>query len=214
MTYSHLLSLLKEANMSPEQLGKRLGVSGMTVRRWQDKNSNEELPLLYQKALQDVVHQLVAESQLSLDSHIVKAITTQGNNLPVVSTNNSLGITQNMLKEAERNPNHLVESLSKLGSNEAKKNEVDHHKTKILSFKKMGQEWSTRISSLMKVLESKELNTFDKLVAYGALFYLICPFDLIPDYIPVFGYMDDFIVLGLAVAYYVKRFPHLFPKKT
>jgi uncharacterized membrane protein YkvA (DUF1232 family) len=64
----------------------------------------------------------------------------------------------------------------------------------------------------MKVLNSRDLHTFDKLVAYGALFYLLCPFDLIPDYVPVFGYMDDFIVLGFAVAYYVKRFPFLFTK--
>jgi uncharacterized membrane protein YkvA (DUF1232 family) len=77
----------------------------------------------------------------------------------------------------------------------------------------MGKDWAERISSLMKVLESNELHTFDKLVAYGALFYLIFPFDLIPDYIPVFGYMDDFIVLGFAVAYYIKRFPHLFGKR-
>ena len=47
-------------------------------------------------------------------------------------------------------------------------------------------------------------------VAFGALFYLICPFDLIPDAIPVIGYADDFIVLGIAVLYYRKRFPHLF----
>jgi uncharacterized membrane protein YkvA (DUF1232 family) len=214
MQYSHLLSLLEEARMSPEQLGKRLGVSGMTVRRWGEKHSHEELPLLYQKALQDVVRQLVAESRLSLDSSSVKALTAEGKNLPMVSADNSLGVTQNMLKLAEKNPKALMETLSELGANDAKQAEVDHHKKKILSFKRMGKEWSTRISSLMKVLESKELHTFDKLVAYGALFYLICPFDLIPDWIPVFGYMDDFIVLGFAVAYYVKRFPYLFPKKT
>jgi uncharacterized membrane protein YkvA (DUF1232 family) len=209
MTYSHLLSLLKDAHLSPEQLAKRLGISGMTVRRWQEKDPHEELPLLYQKALQDVVRQLVAESRLSLDSPVVKAITAEGAKLPMVTSENSLGITQGMLQEAQHNPKHLVESLSQLGANEAKKAEVDHHKKKILSFKRMGKEWSSRISSLMKVLESDELTTFDKLVAYGALFYLICPFDLIPDYIPVFGYMDDFIVLGFAVAYYAKRFPHL-----
>jgi uncharacterized membrane protein YkvA (DUF1232 family) len=200
--------------MSPEQLAKRLGVSGMTVRRWGDKDPHEKLPLLYEKALQDVVRQLVAESRLSLDSSAVKAITDKGTDMPMMSADNSLGVTQDMLKLAERNPKALMETLSDLGANESKKAEVDHHKKQILSFKKMGKEWSTRITSLMKVLESKELHTFDKLVAYGALFYLICPFDLIPDWIPVFGYMDDFIVLGFAVAYYVKRFPYLFPKKT
>jgi uncharacterized membrane protein YkvA (DUF1232 family) len=37
------------------------------------------------------------------------------------------------------------------------------------------------------------------------LFYLICPFDLIPDNIPVFGMIDDYAILGVAWEYYVKR---------
>jgi len=212
MRYSHLLSLLEDTDMSPEQLAKRLGISGMTVRRWGEKDPREELPLLYEKALQAVVRQLVAEGQLRLDSSVVKAITVEGANLPIVSADNSLGITQDMLQQAENNPKALMESLSELGANDAKQAEVNQHKKKILSFKKMGKEWTQRISSLLKVLDSDKLHNFDKLVAYGALFYLLCPFDLIPDYIPVFGYMDDFIVLGFAMAYYLKRFPSLFPK--
>jgi hypothetical protein len=30
----------------------------------------------------------------------------------------------------------------------------------------------------------------------------------------VIGYADDFIVLGIAVLYYRRRFPHLFPDRT
>ena len=45
--------------------------------------------------------------------------------------------------------------------------------------------------------------------AYGALFYLFTPFDLVPDVMPVFGYVDDFGMLGFAVAYYGAKFPHL-----
>ena len=50
----------------------------------------------------------------------------------------------------------------------------------------------------------------DKLAAYGALFYLITTFDLIPDTIPVFGLLDDFAILGIVVAYYVQKFPQYF----
>jgi uncharacterized membrane protein YkvA (DUF1232 family) len=212
MRYSHLLSLMEEADLSPEQLAKRLGISGMTVRRWQRQPGNKELPKLYEKSLVGVIQELVTEGKLPPESPAVKAVIAEEGSWTLPSSVDSLGITQNMLQEASHNPKHLVESLSQLGANEDKKTEVDQHKKKILSFRKMGAEWSTRISSLMRVLESSELHTFDKLVAYGALFYLLCPFDLIPDYIPVFGYMDDFIVLGFAVAYYVKRFPHLFNK--
>lgn len=212
MNYSHLLSLLHDAQISPEQLGKRLGISGNTVRRWREKNPHEKLPILYEKALHDVVRQLVAENRLSLESSAVKAVSDEGASLPILAADNTLGVTQNMLKLAEQDSQALMETLSGIGASQAKKAEVEHQKKKILSFKSMGKEWSSRVSSLMKVLESHELHSFDKLVAYGALFYLICPFDLIPDYIPVFGYMDDFIVLGFAVAYYLKRFPHLFKK--
>ena len=36
-----------------------------------------------------------------------------------------------------------------------------------------------------------------KLVAFSALLYLISPIDLIPDFIPVFGYVDDIVVAPL-----------------
>ncbi|WP_235185422.1 YkvA family protein [Desulfonatronum thiodismutans] len=37
-------------------------------------------------------------------------------------------------------------------------------------------------------------------VVYGALGYFIMPFDVIPDFTPVVGYMDDLGVLAAAVA--------------
>ncbi|MDE2313589.1 MAG: DUF1232 domain-containing protein [Elusimicrobia bacterium] len=58
----------------------------------------------------------------------------------------------------------------------------------------------------MDVIRSPQLTLTDKLVAYGALFYLITPFDLIPDTIPGIGYLDDFAILSLALLYYERRF--------
>ena len=69
------------------------------------------------------------------------------------------------------------------------------------------------MGGLIQVVKSKELTTLDKLVAYGALFYLLTPFDLIPDNIPIFGLIDDYAILGIAIAYYMKRFPKLFLAK-
>lgn len=40
-----------------------------------------------------------------------------------------------------------------------------------------------------------------KLVAIGALLYFILPIDLVPDVIPVLGYVDDAAVVGAAVSY-------------
>ena len=82
---------------------------------------------------------------------------------------------------------------------------VDKQKKKILSFKKLGLEWSERISILTGVIASKKLSALDKFMAYGALFYLVMVFDLIPDTVPVFGMLDDFAILGIAATYYLKR---------
>ncbi|WP_281719245.1 YkvA family protein [Pandoraea apista] len=37
--------------------------------------------------------------------------------------------------------------------------------------------------------------------------YLISPFDLIPDFVPVFGLLDDVIVIGMVVHWLIKRLP-------
>ena len=55
------------------------------------------------------------------------------------------------------------------------------------------------------MIGSEKISILDKFVAYGALFYLVMVFDLIPDTVPVFGLLDDFAILGIATAYYVKR---------
>jgi len=77
----------------------------------------------------------------------------------------------------------------------------------------LGSEWKYRIKTLLSVTKSKEITRLDKFAAYGALFYLLAPLDLIPDHIPVFGLMDDFFILGIVSLYYANRFPHLFAKK-
>ena len=41
-----------------------------------------------------------------------------------------------------------------------------------------------------------------KVVAVGALIYFICPWDAIPDIVPVVGYIDDASVVYAAVEYY------------
>ncbi len=208
MKNSHLLRVMEEANLSPELMADRLGISGMTLRRWRQTPPAGKLPELYERALVDVVGDLMAEGHLAPDSPAGLAVMKESSFTPAAS-GSFMGITADMLEE-KTGPSHgLIEGLANIGGNQSRQAVVIKSERKLEGLRKMGAEWKRRISLLWKVLSSAELNTFDKLVAYGALFYLIMPFDHITDTIPVIGYMDDFIILGLAVTYYMKRFPQL-----
>lgn len=49
------------------------------------------------------------------------------------------------------------------------------------------------------LLTDKRVSTVDKLLVAGAMAYIIMPVDLIPDFIPFIGEVDDVFVLVLAL---------------
>lgn len=65
--------------------------------------------------------------------------------------------------------------------------------------KKAGSEVVYMAFLLYYVLKSPEVPYQQKLIIIGALGYLICPIDLIPDFIPVAGYTDDAAALTAAI---------------
>jgi uncharacterized membrane protein YkvA (DUF1232 family) len=212
MTHGHLSMLLKELQYSPEQLGARLGITGKTLRRWTELPKGEKLPPLYEKALHETILELVAEGILTTDSEIVQIVLKEGKDSFFHAAIRDLGMNADFFEKADQSPDSIVEGISQIGANEKKRASVDRSKEKIFSYQKISAEWKYRVQVLYKAITSKDLNRFEKFAAYGALFYLISPFDLIPDHIPVFGLMDDYVVLGLVVAYYIKRFPKIFKK--
>ena len=48
---------------------------------------------------------------------------------------------------------------------------------------------------------------YAKVVAGGIVAYALSPIDLIPDFIPVVGYLDDLILVPLGIALAVKMIP-------
>jgi len=62
------------------------------------------------------------------------------------------------------------------------------------------------LSALLRLLRAWKNKTYTKLpkktiiMAIAALIYFVDPFDLIPDVIPMIGYIDDAAVMGLVVA--------------
>jgi uncharacterized membrane protein YkvA (DUF1232 family) len=204
-----LLIFMRETNLSPEQMAKRLGVSNMTIRRWMKRTTEEKLPPIYEKIFWEAVYQMVVEGLLLPGSVFAQKAVKGSQKLYFKAAMKSLGFTKSKQSLPRFSMVAIRESLSQIGAQEGHQLEVEKKQKKILSFVRFGRDWKRRISTLMKVVSSKSLSRKDKLVAYGALFYLVCPLDLIPDNVPVFGLLDDYCVLGLASEHYIEKYKML-----
>jgi uncharacterized membrane protein YkvA (DUF1232 family) len=61
--------------------------------------------------------------------------------------------------------------------------------------------------ALWQLVRHRETPRAAKLVAWGVLAYALSPIDLVPDFIPVLGQLDDIILIPLGVALVVKLVP-------
>ena len=64
-----------------------------------------------------------------------------------------------------------------------------------------------KTSQVYIALISKQTPWYAKAVAALAVGYALSPIDLIPDFIPILGYLDDIIILPLLIALCVKLIP-------
>ena len=79
--------------------------------------------------------------------------------------------------------------------------------TLISRLKEKAAEWACQLQTLHIAYRDPRTPWHAK--AFGALViaYALSPIDLIPDFIPVLGYIDDLILLPLAIAYAVRMIP-------
>ena len=56
------------------------------------------------------------------------------------------------------------------------------------------------VAHVRRYLRSHSVARWKKLIGLLAMAYAIVPFDLIPDVVPVFGWLDDIGFLGIAFA--------------
>ena len=214
MTYSDLHALVEEAGCSPEEFGEIVGIAGMTLRRWFKKSLTTEIPKLYLPAIREACFTLIAAGRLQADSERSRIFTEGAQSQQYKAVLQNLGIAEGFHSssasgasaDSQSSQEGVLLGLSKIGAQEQKQSQVNENEKNLFNFKRLGEEWSSRITRLWDVIHRNDLTAIDKLVAYGALFYLLTPIDFIPDSIPLFGLLDDFGVLGIAVAYYNKRF--------
>ena len=76
-----------------------------------------------------------------------------------------------------------------------------------MNLKERATQLKSDIPALFLALKSKDTPKIAKLFAWITVIYALSPVDLIPDFIPVLGYLDDVILLPLLVALTIRFIP-------
>ena len=69
------------------------------------------------------------------------------------------------------------------------------------------QKLKTDIPAVFLALKEKRTPWYAKIIAAAVVVYALSPIDLIPDFIPLLGYLDDLIILPALIAWCVKCIP-------
>lgn len=77
----------------------------------------------------------------------------------------------------------------------------------MLNLKERAKKLKTDIPAVFIAIKKKETPMIAKILAGITVGYALSPIDLVPDFIPVLGYLDDVIILPMLVALTVKLIP-------
>lgn len=76
-----------------------------------------------------------------------------------------------------------------------------------MNLKERGKKLKTDIPAVFVALKKKETPVAAKILAGATIVYALSPIDLIPDFIPVLGYLDDLIILPILITLTIKLIP-------
>lgn len=77
----------------------------------------------------------------------------------------------------------------------------------ITNLKSKARELKKEISALYLAYHDPRLPLLPRLIIIFTVAYALSPIDLIPDFIPVLGYLDDLIILPLLISLSIKLIP-------
>ncbi|MGY4105305.1 YkvA family protein [Ignavigranum ruoffiae] len=80
-------------------------------------------------------------------------------------------------------------------------------KVSAIRLRERAKQLKTDIPALYLCLKSSQVSLLPKFIAGITVAYALSPIDLIPDFIPVLGYLDDLIILPLLIALTVYLIP-------
>ena len=76
-----------------------------------------------------------------------------------------------------------------------------------MNLKLRAKKLKTDIPAIFLALKDKDTSIIAKIFAGITVAYALSPVDLVPDFIPVLGYLDDLILLPMLVALTIKFIP-------
>jgi len=76
-----------------------------------------------------------------------------------------------------------------------------------MNLKKKAKQLKIDIPAVFIALRKKETPIIAKIFAGITIIYVLSPIDLIPDFIPILGYLDDVIILPSLIALTVRLIP-------
>ncbi len=76
-----------------------------------------------------------------------------------------------------------------------------------MKLKERAKQLKTEIPAIFLALKHENTPLRAKTVAFITIIYALSPIDLIPDFIPVLGYLDDVLILPALVALTIRLIP-------
>ena len=168
---------LELRNISAETFAKEVGLSHMTIRRWIRLPANSLLPEKYSPILYQ-----------RLGGQIQSQVDRAKENEAEAKTSSTF------------NSEDLMSAIHGAGKSFKGQKELEADLDEKLSHAKVDATFLGHCKSLLHAIRSPSVSARNKAICIGALLYFINPIDLIPDHLPVIGYLDDFAVLSLAVS--------------
>ena len=77
-----------------------------------------------------------------------------------------------------------------------------------MNLKERARKLKTDIPAVFLALKKKETPWYAKVTASIVVVYALSPIDLVPDFIPILGYLDDVILLPALIALTLKLISH------
>ena len=105
------------------------------------------------------------------------------------------------IKANKKQPNSAIIYRADKGENMPEENYNDSAKRKEEMRQKLDEIRNSSTENKIKTgttlwnyLSDPNVPLIQKILPFAALIYIFCPIDLLPDFIPILGYADDFVV--------------------